>query len=216
MSRAISLHLGEEGRQLGLLRYDQQGARESSAFQYDAAWLTAVDRFAIEPGLPLVAGPQFHRRTRDGSVFHAAIADTEPDGWGKQVILRDHAKRRQEARRAGQEVDIAPLNALDYLLAVDDVARVGALRLQDEDGRYQVTLPYAAPEGTWTVRLTSIQPTATLELVDQTALPGHSDDDRRAGAARHLPGDRRRRAADPAEVLGEILGGVPHRRVRIG
>ncbi len=39
----------------------------------------------------------------------------------------------------------------------------------DEDGRYQVTLPYAAPEGTWTVRLTSIQPTATLELVDQTA-----------------------------------------------
>lgn len=139
MSRAISLHLGEEGRQLGLLRYDQQGARESSAFQYDAAWLTAVDRFAIEPGLPLVAGPQFHRRTRDGSVFHAAIADTEPDGWGKQVILRDHAKRRQEARRAGQEVDIAPLNALDYLLAVDDVARVGALRLQDEDGRYQRT-----------------------------------------------------------------------------
>lgn len=139
MSRAIALHLGEQGRQLGVLRYDQQGARESSAFQYDAAWLTAVDRFAIEPGLPLVAGPQFHRRTRDGSVFHAAIADTEPDGWGKQLILRDHAKRRQEARRAGQEVDIAPLNALDYLLAVDDVARVGALRLQDEDGRYQRT-----------------------------------------------------------------------------
>ena len=121
------------------MRYDQQGVRESSAFQYDAAWLTAVDRFAIEPGLPLVAGPQFHRRTRDGSVFHAAIADTEPDGWGKQLILRDHAKRRQEARRAGQEGDIAPLNALDYLLAVDDVARVGALRLQDEDGRYQRT-----------------------------------------------------------------------------
>lgn len=143
MSRAIVLHLGEESRPLGLLRYDSQGARESSAFEYDAAWLAAPDRFAIEPGLPLVAGPQFHRRARDGSVFNAAIADTEPDGWAKRVIQRDHAKRRQEARRAGQEIDVRPLNALDYLLAVDDVARIGALRLQDEDGRYQ----RAAEEG---------------------------------------------------------------------
>ena len=29
---------------------------------------------------------------------------------------------------------------MDYLLAVDDVSRVGALRLQDEDGRYQRTV----------------------------------------------------------------------------
>ncbi|WP_237355848.1 type II toxin-antitoxin system HipA family toxin [Xanthobacter sp. YC-JY1] len=119
------------------MRYDQQGARESATFEYDAAWLPAADRFAIEPGLPLVAGPQFHRKTRDGSVFHAAIADTEPDGWGRRVIQRDHAKRRQEARRAGQAVETRPLNAMDYLLAVDDVSRVGALRLQDEDGHYQ-------------------------------------------------------------------------------
>jgi serine/threonine-protein kinase HipA len=144
MSQVISIRLGEDGLSLGVLRYDQQGARESSAFEYDAAWLAAADRFAIEPGLPLVTGPQFHRRTRDGSVFHAAIADTEPDGWARRVIQRDHAKRRQEARRktdkAGREADIAPLNSLDYLLAVDDVARVGALRFQDEDGRYQRTV----------------------------------------------------------------------------
>jgi serine/threonine-protein kinase HipA len=29
---------------------------------------------------------------------------------------------------------------MDYLLAVDDVSRVGALRLRDEDGRYQRTV----------------------------------------------------------------------------
>lgn len=144
MSRVISVHLGEEGRLLGSLRYDQQGARESSAFEYDAAWLTHPDRFAIEPGLPLGAGRQFHRRTRDGSVFHAAIADSEPDGWGRRVIQRDHAKRRQEARRAGREAEIAPLNSLDYLLAVDDASRVGALRLQDEAGRYQRTVEEGA------------------------------------------------------------------------
>lgn len=140
MRRTIAIHLGEEARPLGVLRYDQQGARESAAFAYDPAWLAVADRFAIEPGLPLVTGPQFHRKTRDGSVFHAAIADTEPDGWGRRVIQRDHAKRRQKARRRGEPVETRPLDAMDYLLAVDDVSRVGALRLQDEDGRYQRTV----------------------------------------------------------------------------
>ena len=65
------------------------------------------------------------------------IADTEPDGWGRRVIQRDYAKRRQEARRVGEAVEPNPLNSLDYLLAVDDVSRVGALRLQDENGRFQ-------------------------------------------------------------------------------
>ena len=137
MSRTITLLLGDEARPLGTMRHDQQGARESASFEYDAAWLAAPDRFAIDPTLPLVVGPQFHRRSRDGSVFHGAIADTEPDGWARRVIQRDHAKRRQEARRAGSTVDARPLNALDYLLAVDDFSRVGALRLRDEDGLFQ-------------------------------------------------------------------------------
>jgi serine/threonine-protein kinase HipA len=67
--------------------------------------LASPDRFAIEPNLPLVTGPQFHRKSRDGSVFHGSIADTEPDGWGRRVILRDHAKRRQEARPRKRETD---------------------------------------------------------------------------------------------------------------
>jgi serine/threonine-protein kinase HipA len=139
MRRSIAVHLGEEATPLGTLRYDQQGARESAVFEYDAGWLAAAGGFSIEPGLPLVAGPQFHRKTREGSVFHNAIADTEPDGWGRRVIQRDHAKRRQEARRAGTGAETRPLNAMDYLLAVDDMSRIGALRLQDEEGRYQRT-----------------------------------------------------------------------------
>ena len=140
MKRTIEVHIGEEGTPLGTLRYDQQGARESAAFEYTASWLADAERFAIEPGLPLTAGPQFHRKTRDGSAFQAALADTEPDGWGKRVIQRDYAKRRQQARREGLEVATQPLNAMDYLLAVDDVSRVGALRLRDEEGRYQRTV----------------------------------------------------------------------------
>ena len=101
MRRNIRVALGENARDLGTLRFDAQGARESAAFAYVAEWLGAGDGFAIDPGLPLVTGPQFHRRERGGSVFHGAIADTEPDGWARRVILRDHAKRRKEARRAG-------------------------------------------------------------------------------------------------------------------
>jgi len=105
-----------------LLHYNQQGSRESG-LRIRCAWLADPDRFALEPALPLVAGPQFHRKVGTGSVFNAAVADTEPDGWGKRVIQRDHAKRRQDARRRGEEVDARALNGLDYLLAVDDVTR---------------------------------------------------------------------------------------------
>lgn len=137
MSRRIGVLLGDNARAVGVLRYDQQGARESAAFEYEADWLEAADGFDLEPGLPRVAGPQFHRKAKDGSVFHGAIADTEPDGWGKRVIRRDHAKRRQEQLRAGEKVEARPLNSLDFLLAVDDESRVGALRLQDEAGVFQ-------------------------------------------------------------------------------
>jgi serine/threonine-protein kinase HipA len=122
---------------MGTIRYSAEGARESAAFEYDASWLAAADRFSIDPALPLVLGPQFRKKPRDGSIFHAAIADTEPDGWGRRVILRAHAKRMQEARRAGAEADARPLSDLDFLLEVDDASRVGALRFQDEQGVFR-------------------------------------------------------------------------------
>lgn len=137
MTKTIRVHLGENPRLVGLLRYDQQGARENASFEYNTDWLGANDRFALDPALPLVPGPQYHRRADQGSVFPAIIADLEPDGWGRRVILRDHQKQRQEARAAGRAANARPLNELDYLLAVDDFSRVGALRFQDENDLFQ-------------------------------------------------------------------------------
>jgi serine/threonine-protein kinase HipA len=133
MKRTIKVFIGEEARPVGTLHYDGVGSREHSTFTYDEAWLGAESQFALEPGLPLVTGRQFHRKVPNGSVFHGAFADTEPDGWAKRVILRDHAKRRQEARRAGKEPEAVQLQTIDFLLAVDDASRVGALRFQDEN-----------------------------------------------------------------------------------
>lgn len=128
MKRTIQVFLGQTPRHVGTLRYDVDGARESASFEYSSAWLAAGDRFAIDPNLALVPGPQFHKKARGGSVFSAAIADTEPDGWGRRVILRDRAKRRSKG---------GPPNALELLLAVDDASRLGALRFQDEDAVFQ-------------------------------------------------------------------------------
>jgi serine/threonine-protein kinase HipA len=139
MKRVIHVCLGEEGRLVGELRYDRQGARENAAFAYSTEWLAGPDRFAIDPALPLVAGFQFHHRTGEGSLFHAAIADTEPDGWGRKVIVRDHAKRRESAKTSGTALPPV-LGELDFLLAVDDVSRLGALRFRDEEGAFQASL----------------------------------------------------------------------------
>jgi serine/threonine-protein kinase HipA len=136
MKRTIGVFVGEATRHVGTLRFDSRGGRQSAAFEYDRRWLAAAAPFALEPNLPLVTGVQFHKPTgRDASIFHGAIADTEPDGWARRVILRDHAKRRAATRAPGKSPK--PLTPIDFLLAVDDTSRVGALRFQDEDGIFQ-------------------------------------------------------------------------------
>mgnify|MGYP001581342620 FL=1 len=136
MKRSIGVHLGAQATLVGRLHYNRDGARESAVFEYDDAWLATRSAFALDPTLPLVRGAQFHKAARDGSLFHPAITDTEPDGWGTTVIRRDHAKRRAAERAAGAPGEpLPPLEgALDFLLAVDDFCRVGALRFQDEAG----------------------------------------------------------------------------------
>ncbi len=139
MKRVIHVCLDDDARLVGELRYGQHGSRESAAFAYAAQWLASADRFEIDPALPLVTGFQYHKRTADGSLFHGAFADSEPDGWGRKVIARDHAKRRETTRSAGAGSPPPVLGALDFLFAVDDSSRLGALRFRDESGTFQAS-----------------------------------------------------------------------------
>jgi len=133
--RHVEVCLGRQATPVGTLTYARDLRREYSAFVYADSWLAHTDGFAVSADLPLVSGYQTHRgRSGRDSVFAGALADTEPDAWGRRVVARDHAKRRS----AG--ADLAPLDELDYLLAVDDFSRLGALRLRADDGPFERTV----------------------------------------------------------------------------
>ena len=97
MQRSIDVMLGDTPRRVGVLRHTSVGSREHAAFEYTADWLAAADRFCIDPTLRLVSGPQFPATATHSSLFHAAIADTEPDGLGKE----SHPARPSEAAFGG-------------------------------------------------------------------------------------------------------------------
>jgi serine/threonine-protein kinase HipA len=131
----LDVCIGKAGLLAGRLNYTKDGPREFSAFAYDDAWLNDAERFEISPDLEFGPGFQVHRPpTQDDSCFFFALADTEPEAWGRRVIARVHAKERRKdpSQRA--------LTELDYLCAVDDFSRVGALRLRETGGRFLRTV----------------------------------------------------------------------------
>lgn len=125
----VEVCIGKAGLPLGTLVYVRQGRRENCAFAYDSTWLAHPERFNVSADLQLLPGYQAHKAASPhDAVFHGALADTAPDAWGRRVIARDHAKRRKG------NPDLPALTELDYLLAVDDFSRVGALRLRSPGG----------------------------------------------------------------------------------
>ncbi len=100
--------------------------RESATFEYDNRWLAHPERFSLEPALKLGPGP-FH--THSDKPLFGAIGDSAPDRWGR--VLMGRAERRR-AERAGETP--GTLRETDYLLMVDDEARLGALRFAEREG----------------------------------------------------------------------------------
>jgi serine/threonine-protein kinase HipA len=128
---SVRICVGRAAIPAGQLTFVKDGRREYSVFAYQPGWLADRNRFAISPDLPLLNGYVTRKSTTPEDLcFPFALADTAPDAWGKRVITRSHAKRRDKD-------SLAPfLTSFDYLAAVDDYSRVGALRLQDHDGAF--------------------------------------------------------------------------------
>ena len=89
---------------------------QTVTFEYVPEWLRREDACAIDPtALPLRPGPK-HSATLFG-----VMQDCGPDRWGRVLIER--AVRKRVLNRK-------PYRDIDYVLALDDVARVGALRFR--------------------------------------------------------------------------------------
>ncbi len=127
----LDLFLGEFAIALGKLVYVKDGAREFSQFAYSDSWIRDPQCFDISTDLERHLGYQVCKpRGKEDSRFFMALADTEPDSWGRRVIARAHAKRRKH------DASLGALSELDYLAAVDDFSRIGALRLRHGGGDY--------------------------------------------------------------------------------
>lgn len=130
----LEVCIGKAGHRVGDLSYYKTGPREYSTFAYADAWLERTDAFEISPDLPLGRDYQTRRATAGNSAFFLALSDTEPDTWGKRVIARAHAKARKN------NPELKALTELDYLCAVDDFSRVGALRLRKPKSQFLRTV----------------------------------------------------------------------------
>jgi serine/threonine-protein kinase HipA len=117
----IYIDQGDETVPLGICRYVAKRRGQSSVFEYDSSWLERSNAFAIDPqNLPLQSGPIY--TSSEKSALPGALRDTAPDRWGQLLV-------RRAFRKAGEE---RALSEIDYLLAISDLTRIGALRYRRE------------------------------------------------------------------------------------
>jgi len=122
---SVEVHIDWQGEThlVGRLHTAERGA--SVAFEYAAEWLQRNGTFSIDPtSLPLQRTPQ-HAATLFG-----AIQDGGPDRWGRVLIERAVRKKVLPQK---------PYHEIDYVLALDDASRIGALRF-----RLDATSPFLA------------------------------------------------------------------------
>ena len=120
-SREHVVAVGSRCRPLGLLRFARLRNKQVSSFRYLPEWLEDAEAFPIAPSLPLDEQTRHFSGSPDNAsaCLPGIFSDTAPDAWGRTIIQRAAGRR---------------LDELDYLVAVDDRTRQGALRFLDNSG----------------------------------------------------------------------------------
>nr|WP_255699289.1 HipA domain-containing protein [Luteimonas sp. Y-2-2-4F] len=133
-------------------------------FQYAGSWLdgTAPIRgFALDLQLPLHGGALVARA--GASALTGAFTDCSPDRWGKRLMdRREVIDAREQNRR------VRALRPWDYLIGVNDVSRMGALRLREAGGRYLDDHELSAPPMTELRALEAIAARVERDDVDDS------------------------------------------------
>lgn len=125
----VHINLNGEDIPVGRLWSYFNNGKESASFKYDENWLKFSRNFELEPYLPLAEGT-IHTDNKK-SIF-ASMSDCSPDTWGRLLIKRNEEKLAEQENRPHRQ-----FNQLDYLLAVNDFSRQGALRFKKApDGEF--------------------------------------------------------------------------------
>ncbi|MFM1748064.1 MAG: hypothetical protein RLZZ188_1730 [Verrucomicrobiota bacterium] len=115
---SIEVHIDWQGTTHLVGRLHAAERNAAVTFEYAREWLARTGSFSIDPtALPLGPGPVH------GASLFGAMQDCGPDRWGR--ILIERAVRKQI-------LDRKPYREIDYVLALDDTARIGALRFRTE------------------------------------------------------------------------------------
>lgn len=117
---SIEVHIDWQGgtHLVGTLFSADQGTTVS--FEYSPQWLGRPGSFAVDPtSLPLRPGMQH------GTTLFGALQDCGPDRWGRILIERAVRKKILSQK---------PYHEIDYVLALDDLSRIGALRFRAAPG----------------------------------------------------------------------------------
>ncbi len=137
MTDSIEVFVEHDGQAcfVGQFHYIARRHGQSSVFEYADEWLDRSDAFALDPANLPLENHQFYT-SASKSALPGALRDTAPDRWGQQLI-------RRAFRKAGEQ---RVLSEVDYLLAINDQTRIGALRYRRKGeeafdhniGRYRV------------------------------------------------------------------------------
>jgi serine/threonine-protein kinase HipA len=113
---SLEVHIDWQGQTCLVGRLHAAERSSSVSFEYALEWLQRADAFAIDPtSLPVQRG------AHHGSTLFGAIQDCGPDRWGR--ILIERAVRKKVLAQK-------PYRDIDYVLALDDTSRIGALRFR--------------------------------------------------------------------------------------
>lgn len=104
---------------IGDLTYERTRGNDIYSLELSAEWLTNHRDIVLSGDVQNLSGKQYS----SGKIF-GFLADELPDRWGRRLI-----DKRERLLALAEKREVRSLTDFDYLIQLDDVTRMGALRL---------------------------------------------------------------------------------------
>ena len=108
---------------IGELSYESLRGSDSYAFQFSDKWLKRYGNLYISADLNNYKGLQYTQPEKD--IFDC-FSDALPDRWGRTLL-----NRREQILAHEEKRPVRRLSSFDYLLEIDDSARMGGFRFKE-------------------------------------------------------------------------------------